>query len=188
LSDEATLLQRVGQCDATALTQVYDDYYERIYRYIFGYLGRVTAAEDVAASVFFRLLRAVRNGNSPRSNLSAWLYRVAHNLIMDVFRRAQPEELELSEWLEGSESDPAHMVEWRSELARVSMALHQLTEWQQQVIVHRFFQGMDIPEVASTMGKSAGAVDALQRRGLRALRKALQQEPDLQPQATPRQS
>lgn len=177
MPDEATLLEQIRQCDTAALAQVYDDFYDRIYRYVYGYIGQVGAAEDLTANVFFRLLRAVRDGNSPRSNLSAWLYRVAHNLVVDAFRRKPPEELELAEWLESDEPDPSRTAEQRMQLERVRLALRQLTESQQQVIMLKFFQGMESREVASIMDRSEGAIDALQHRGLRALRKALQQKP-----------
>lgn len=174
MPDEANLLERVRQCDMAALSQVYDDYYDRIYRYVYGYLGRASASEDLTANVFFRLLRSVREGKSPRSNLSAWLYRVAHNLVVDSFRRGPPETLELAEWVESDEPDPAHTAHQHMQLHRVRVALRQLTESQQQVIVLKFFQGMDSREVARILSKSEGAVDALQHRGVRALRKALQ--------------
>jgi RNA polymerase sigma-70 factor (ECF subfamily) len=173
LRDEATLLEQIKQYDTVALAQVYDDYYDRIYRYVYGYLGQVNAAEDLTANVFFRLLRAVRRGKSPRTNLSAWLYRVAHNLVVDSFRRKSPDELELAEWLESDEVDPAQTAEHRLLMDRVRLALQQLTEGQQQVIMLKFFQGMDSREIAVIMGKTDGAVDALQHRALRALRKML---------------
>jgi RNA polymerase sigma-70 factor (ECF subfamily) len=177
LQDEAALLARVRQCDTTALAQVYDDYYERIYRYVYGYLGRSGPAEDVAANVFFRLLRAVRNGKSPDRNLGAWLYRVAHNLVVDSFRRKPPEELELAEWVEGKEPDPEEHAEQQVLLERVREALQELTEGQQQVIVLKFFEGMDSREIAGIVEKSEGAVDALQHRALCTLRKVLQPPP-----------
>lgn len=174
-SSEAALLQRIRQWDTVALGQVYDDYYDRIYRYIYCYLGRADAAEDVAANVFTRLLIAVRNGNSPRSNLGAWLYRVAHNLVVDTFRRKPVEDLEVAEWLDSGEPDLTHTVEQNLQLERVRTALQQLTATQQQVIVCKFLEGMDSREVAQILGKSEGAVDALQHRALLALRKALSQ-------------
>jgi len=177
LSDEANLLERVRQCEMAALAEVYDDYYDRIYRYVYGYLGRSHAAEDLTASVFLRLLRAVRNGRSPRSNLSAWLYRVAHNLVVDTFRRGPPQELELAEWLESDEPDPAYTAEVRSRLALVRAAIMELTELQQQVIALKFFHGMDTREVSAILGKSEGAIDALQHRALLALRKSMPQTP-----------
>jgi RNA polymerase sigma-70 factor (ECF subfamily) len=175
LLDEATLLVRIRQCDSTALAQVYDDYYERIYRYVYGYLGRATAAEDLAANVFFRLLRATREGKSPDRNLVAWLYRVAHNLVVDTFRRMPPEELELAEWVESKEPDPADIAEQHLLLERVRVALRELTESQQQVIVLKFFDGMDNREIADIVGKSEGAIDALQHRALCTLRKVLRE-------------
>jgi len=174
-SSEAALLQRIRQWDTVALGQVYDDYYDRIYRYIYCYLGRADAAEDLAANVFTRLLIAVRNGNSPRSNLSAWLYRVAHNLVVDTFRRKPVEDLEAAEWLDSGEPDLTHTVEQNLQLERVRTALQQLTATQQQVIVCKFLEGMDSREVAQILGKSEGAVDALQHRALLALRRALSQ-------------
>lgn len=174
---DAALLQRIRQWDSAALAQVYDDYYDRIYRYVYGYLGRADAAEDLAANVFTRLLSAVRNGNSPRSNLGAWLYRVAHNLVVDNFRRKPTENLELAEWVESGEPDLQHTVEQNLQMERVRSALKQLTETQQQVIVLKFLEGMESREVATILGKSEGAIDALQHRALLALRKALAQGP-----------
>jgi len=173
LPSEASLLERIRQYETAALAQVYDDYYERIYRYTYRYLGQADAAEDLTANVFFRLLNSVRNGRSPRKNLAAWLYRVAHNLVVDTFRRRPAEELELAEWLESHEPDLMRTVEQRLQMHRVRLALRQLTESQQQVIVLKFLEGMNSREVATILGKTEGAVDALQHRALVALRKAL---------------
>jgi len=186
LLDEATLLAQIRQCDSAALAQVYDDYYERIYRYVYGYLGRAGAAEDLAANVFFRLLRAARDGKSPDRHLAAWLYRVAHNLVVDTFRRTPPEELELAEWVESKEPDPADTAEQRILLERVRAALRDLTESQQQIIVLKFFEGMDSSEIAQIVDKSEGAVDALQHRALCTLRKVLQDGPGTGPGGTAR--
>ena len=98
---------------------------------------------------------------------------MAHNLVVDKFRRMPPEELELAEWLESDLPGPAQTVEQTIQLERVRVALRYLTEAQQQVVLLKFFMGMDSREIAAVMGKSSGAVDALQHRALRALRKTL---------------
>jgi len=170
---EATLLKRIQQYDTDALAQVYDDYYERIYRYIYRYLGQADVAEDLTANVFLRLLKAVHNGRCPRKNLAAWLYRVAHNLVVDTFRRRPAEELELAEWLESDDPDPLHIADLHWQMKRVRLALRHLTESQQQVIVLKFIEGMNSREVAAILGKSEGAIDALQHRALVALRRLL---------------
>jgi RNA polymerase sigma-70 factor (ECF subfamily) len=187
LADEATLLDRIRQYDQAALAQVYDDYYDRIYHYVYRFVGQVAAAEDLTANVFLRLLNAVRSGKQPHSNLLAWLYRVAHNLVVDSFRRAPgTEEVELTEWLEGYEPDLTHIVEQRLQLERVRRALLDLTPAQQQVIVLKFLEGLDSVEVAAILKKSEGAVDALQHRALLALREALRPPPSAGPDSPSR--
>jgi len=181
LADEAALLDRIRQYDQAALAQVYDDYYDRIYHYVYRFVGQVAAAEDLTANVFLRLLNAVRNGNQPRSNLLAWLYRVAHNLVVDGFRRRPVEELELTEWLEGYEPDVTHIVEQKLQLERVRRALLELTQAQQQVIALKFLEGLDSVEVGAILNKSEGAIDALQHRALLALREALRPPPGAGP-------
>ena len=176
MADEATLLRRVQDCDTDALASIYDTYYERIYRYIYRCVGQADRAEDLTANVFLRLLNSVRAGHCPRTNLSAWLYRVAHNLVVDGFRRKPSEDVELVEWTKSYEPDMAHLVDQNLQMERVRRALRQLTESQQQVIALKFLQGMNSREVATILNKTEGAVDALQHRGLVALRKALKGE------------
>lgn len=178
MADDAALLDRIRQYDQAALAQVYDSYYERIYRYIYRFVGQVDASEDLTANVFLRLLDSLRGGNCPRSNLLAWLYRVAHNLVVDTFRRGASHEVELSDWLEGYEPDLAHMAEQSIKLERVRRAVLELTPTQQQVIMLKFVEGMDSAEVAAILEKTEGAVDALQHRALTALRDALRQPTD----------
>lgn len=185
MADEAALLNRIRQYDMAALAQVYDEYYERIYHYIYRYVGQVDVAEDLTANVFLRLLKAIRSSSCPHTNLSAWLYRVAHNLVVDTFRRKTSMELELTDWLESSDVDPLHTVEQRLQIERVRRALLQLTPSQQQVIVLRFLEGLDNHEIARIVGKSEGAVNALQHRALIALRQVLASAQEQGPGATP---
>lgn len=173
MTDQSTLLERIREYDTEALAEVYDQYYDRIYRYIYRYVGQAHVAEDLAANVFLRLLTTVRNGQCPDRNLSAWLYRVAHNMVVDTFRRKQTDELELAEWLESDEPSVIEAVQHSLQMERVRQALRQLTKSQRQVIVLKFLNGMDSREVAAILGKTEGAVDALQHRALTALRKAL---------------
>ena len=176
MADEATLLRRVRDCDTDALASIYDTYYERIYRYVYRFVSQTDRAEDLTANVFLRLLNSVRAGHCPRTNLSAWLYRVAHNLVVDGFRRKPSEDVKLAEWTKSYEPDMAHLVDQNLQMERVRRALRQLTESQQQVIALKFLQGMNSREVATILNKTEGAVDALQHRGLVALRKALKGE------------
>ena len=173
--DEAELLKRVRKFDQEALTWVYQTYHDAIYRYIFHHVGGAQVAEDLASDVFRRFLRALRKGGGPTRQLSAWLYRVAHNLIVDEIRRREHRDHEsLDEALGDVLSDGADSLESligdTLAVERVREVLLELTEEQRQVIVLKFLEGMDNAEVAEIIGKSVGAVKALQHRGLDALR------------------
>jgi len=168
------LLERATQFDQEALAEIYDRYAQRLYQYIYHRVGERELAEDLTGEVFVRMLEAIGRGSFARVSLRAWLYRIAHNLVIDHYR-AQPSEepVLLDDGLRAVSGDSwAPTDAW---LAQVSLraALNQLPETQQQVIVLRFGEGLTAPEVAEVLGKTEGAVRALQHRAVAALRAIL---------------
>ena len=89
VNDETFVLNRVGAFDQATLGQIYDAYYERIYHYIYHRLGDASLAEDMAGEVFLRMLESIRGERAWHSSLTGWLYRIAHNLVIDHYRKIQ---------------------------------------------------------------------------------------------------
>jgi RNA polymerase sigma-70 factor (ECF subfamily) len=186
--DEARLLKQARALDQDALTWVYQNYHNAIYRYIFHHLGAAQTAEDLTSEVFRRFLQALRNGGGPTRQLGAWLYRVAHNLIVDQVRRNkhrnhEPLDGALGDTLRDNAEGPEYLATRTIALEHVRGAMLELTEEQRQVVVLKFLEGMSNAEVAAITGKTVGAVKALQHRGLETLRAQLvtPQAPDLAP-------
>jgi RNA polymerase sigma-70 factor (ECF subfamily) len=180
--DEAKLLKQARALDQNALTWVYQNYHSAIYRYIYHHLGEAQTAEDLTSDVFRRLLQALRNGGGPTRQLSAWLYRVAHNLIVDHVRRCKHRDHEpldgaLGDSLTDSTEGPEHLVARSIAMEHVRGAMRELTEEQRQVVILKFLEGMSNAEVAAITGKTVGAVKALQHRGLEMLRDQLVTSP-----------
>lgn len=176
LKSEEQWLQGARQLNEEALALIYDAFSTALYRYAFRLLGNREAAEDIVAETFYRFLRSIGAGGGPESHLKAYLYRVAHNLIVDRFRRNMPVELSLdpnSITLHSSSDDPAKKVEVSDEQAEIRRYLWKLSPDQRQVIVLKFFEGLSNHEVAEVLGKPEGAVKSLQHRGLNALRRIL---------------
>jgi len=176
LSDEQELLHRACQLEPAALGEVFDAYYAPLYRYIYHHLRHPAAAEDLCAEVFTRMLAHLSDGRGPRRHLRAWLYRVAHNLIVDESRRrVHRDHQPLSEWLCAA----APGIEEQSETAigqrRAIEALDALTEKQRSVIILRYLEGLENWEIARVLRTTTGAVKALQYRGLEAMRRHLAQ-------------
>jgi RNA polymerase sigma-70 factor (ECF subfamily) len=174
VTDERTLLERAKRYDETALGQLYDRYAPRIYAYIYRRVGDAQAAEDLTSDVFVRVIQAIRAHRPWRTSFQAWLYRIAHNLVVDHYRRRRPvADLELDERLVSAEDDLASAVAERLSHRHLRAAISHLTPDQQQVLALRFGEGVTASQAADVMEKSTGAVEALQHRALAALRRVI---------------
>ncbi len=153
------------------LGEIYDSYAPRIFRYIYHRLGNRALAEDLTSEVFIRFL----NARVAPDNLAAFLYRIAHNLMVDHLRTQRTTAM-LDEGLPAEASDPAHLTEIEMERARLRRTIARLAPDQQQVIVLKFLEGLSNDEIAEVLGKPVGAIKALQHRGLMTLRDLLAAE------------
>lgn len=175
MSRERKLLRGIRSLDQAALAEVFDAYYPRLYRYIYQHTRHQATAEDLAAEVFTRLLERLAAGRGPRRHLQGWLYRVAHNLVVDESRRRVHRDHEaFEEWMAAGgqdvEGDVAQALAWQ----QAHGALAELTAQQRAVIVLKFLEGWSNKEVARVLETSVGAVKSLQHRGLAAMRRALE--------------
>ena len=175
MHDESLLLERAKEYDPEALGEIHDAYFEKIYRYIYRYLGEAHLAEDLTADVFLKLLEAIKVSRGPRTNLSAWLYRVAHNLVVDHFRRQSGREsLLLEESLVAANDDMAMVMEKKLVQQQLRAAISHLTADQQQVIILKFVEGLSNTEAGQVLGKTEGAIKSLQHRALAALQRIME--------------
>lgn len=171
---EQTRLQQAQAFDQNALAAIYDDYHHAIYRYIYRRVGEVETARDLTAEVFQRLLQAFHKGHGPDRQLKAWLYRTAHNGVVDYYRRQQHRRhLALNEAVAAPDGDPVQTAAHHILAEKVRGALPHLTPDQQQVITLKFLAGLSNEEVAAALDKPVGAVKSLQHRALAALQKRL---------------
>jgi RNA polymerase sigma-70 factor (ECF subfamily) len=176
LSESRELLRRVRSLDEAALGAVFDAYYPRLYRYIYQHIRHQAMAEDLAAEVFARMLEKLANGGGPRRHLRAWLYRVAHNLVIDASRRQVHRNHEaLEEWTAAGSQDVEGEVQRSMAWQQACAALTELTPQQRAVIILKYLEGMSNKETARVLDTSEGAVKSLQHRGLAAMRRTLVQ-------------
>jgi len=171
---EQELLTQAGQFNTRALTEIYDLYSPRLYRYAMRLLGDESTAEDCVSETFSRFLKALQAGKGPRDYLQAYLFRTAHNLVVDHYRR-QPLTEELDDELPQAETTEG-TADLNLRQRSVRDALHQLTEDQQQVVSLKFLEGWDNEAVAKALNKPVGAIKSLQHRALAQLQKLLLDE------------
>ncbi|MBI5566224.1 MAG: sigma-70 family RNA polymerase sigma factor, partial [Chloroflexi bacterium] len=171
---EEQLIQRAQRGDAEAFGELYQQHLAAIYRYVFYRLGNVAEAEDLTETVFLKAWEALDHYRRRDVPFSAWLYRIAHNAIIDRYRRdhetlALDEQTDLCDEADGPED---YLAETETTEVLIK-ALAQLSTDHQQVLVLRFINGLNHADTSRVLGRSEEAVRVLQHRALKALRACL---------------
>jgi RNA polymerase sigma-70 factor (ECF subfamily) len=166
-------LNRAIQGDHEAFGKLYEDYVERIFNYVYYRTGNQYDAEDLTAKVFFRAMRRIPQYQERGLPVTAWLYRIAHNLVANWHRdRGRRPEISLDE---GFTSIPHSehpeitllQLEEQDHLLRI---IRDLPPDRQQLIILKFVEHMSNYEIGQIMGKTEGAVKSLYHRTLLSLR------------------
>lgn len=176
---EEELLARAKDLDEAALGELYDRYESKIYTYIYRRTGEPALAEDLTAQVFLKVLEAVRAGKGWRSSFSGWIFRIAHNAVIDYYRRRDRHNqvsIDDAPVLTATKDNPVTTAESNMDAEQLRSAIGRLTDEQAYVVSLRFLEGYSINEVATMMDKTDGAIKALQYRAVASLRQLLQVE------------
>lgn len=174
MPEEENLVRRAQQHDADAWAEIYNLYLDRLYRYVLARVRNTMVAEDLTEQVFLKALSSITSFTWQGGPFASWLFRIAHNLIIDFHRKPSSKEQPLPEWeLNISDSDPQKMAENNITMEIVLQAMQKLTSSQRQAIEYRFIADLSVEETARLMGKSPGAIKALQHSALESLRRFL---------------
>ncbi len=174
MQDEQNLVRRAQQHDEEAFAELYEKYFDKIYRYISLKIGNRFEAEDMTQQVFINALNSISSFKWRGLPFSSWLFRIAHNLVVDYFRKKTRQPVStLNESITASEDNPQKVIEQKMNIEQLELASKGLTPAQQEVIALRFAGELPIAQVARVMGRSEGAIKALQHSAIVALRKIL---------------
>ncbi len=163
---------RRAQADPRAFAELYDRYVDPIYRYCYRRLGNVAAAEDATSTTFFKALHGLAGLDPEAGSFRSWLFAIAHNVVLDQVRlRQRRPETTIDGIAEraGTEPEPAEQVVQLDERRRLRRAVALLSDEQQQIIELRL-AGLNGPEIAAALGRSAGSVRTAQHRAIQRLR------------------
>ncbi len=160
--------------------KLYDNYAPRIYRFIFLKVSSPEDSEDLTSETFFKFWQNVKNNRQKKKidNPRALLYRIAHNLVIDLYRKKSRKEIILNpseNVLAGikDKSDLGAKIKVDSDMEGVKKALSQLKDEHQNVIVWRYLDELSTKEISQILGKSEGATRVLVHRAMNALKKKL---------------
>jgi RNA polymerase sigma-70 factor, ECF subfamily len=174
-SDEAVLTRAV-QGDQEAFGMLYERYVGRIYNYVYYRTGNQHDAEDLTARVFFRAIRSINNYQDRGLPISAWLYRIAHNLVANWHRdKSRRPEILLDDGLSmiPASEHPETTLMQVEENERLLKIIRKLPPERQQLLILKFIDHLSNAEIGQIMGRTEGAIKSLYHRTLLSLRDEL---------------
>lgn len=187
LNEEKELIKRAQQ-DLKVFGEIYDQYYPKIFGYIFKRTANLEIAQDITSETFFKALKNVWQFRWRNISFSSWLYKIATNEINQYFRKGKYKFISL-DILEKQGFEPislhnpeVDLIEAQQELQRhqdfliCQRKISQLNIKYQEVIALRFFEKKQIKEIGEILGKSDGTVKSLLHRGLEKLRILMAEE------------
>jgi len=186
--DDLELVARVGQ-DPSAFGQLYERYVTKIYNYVYYRTGNHHDAEDLTGRVFYRALMHIDRFVDRGVPFSAWLYRIAHNLVANWHRdHARRQEFSLDDVSLTSpvRETPEATTEANEQRLRLLQAIHNLPIERQELLILKFVEHLSNAEIGQIMGRSEGAVKSLYHRTLLSLRDTLNSMNGDQPTAETR--
>lgn len=178
--EDGALVRRAKE-EREAFEALYSKYLKKVYTYVYYRVGNIDDAEDITESVFLHALIHLDRYQDRGIPFSAWLLRIAHNLVANWHRsssRHRAVGLDSAAPLHDISPTPEESLESEEEIQELRAALRSLPEERQQALVLRFAEGLKHKEIGEVMGKSAGAVKVLVHRSLISLHRGLSEKED----------
>lgn len=176
LCHEDSELVRRAKEEREAFEALYSKYLRKVYTYVYYRVGNVDDAEDITESVFLHALVHLERYQDRGIPFSAWLLRIAHNLVANWHRsgkRRRMVDLDGAEPLHDPSPSPDENMEREEEVEALRAALRELPEERQQALILRYAEGLKHKEIGEIMGRSTGAVKVLVHRSLISLHRSL---------------
>ena len=173
---EEVVIKRASEGDPEAFSFIYERYVSRIYSYIFYRIGSEADAEDITSRVFYRAFGHIGNYVDKGVPFSAWLYRIAHNLIANWHRDShRRKEVPIEDQMElpARADHPERALEKSQEMELLLCGIRRLSPERQQLLILKFVEDYSNAEIGEIMGKSEGAIKSLYHRALIALREEM---------------
>jgi RNA polymerase sigma-70 factor, ECF subfamily len=160
--------------NAAAFAELYDRHVVRVYRHIYYMVHDRTTSEDLTAQTFLKAWEAISRYKDQGAPFVAWLLRIAHNVSISHLRsergHSELEDVHIDHKAVGNPEEALRQAEDQQEVRK---AIMKLRDEQRQVIMLRFVEELDYPQVAEMVGKSIPAVRVIQHRALGNLRKIM---------------
>lgn len=168
------LVDQAASGNFSAFGQLYEQFLDRIYRYAYYQVKDRMTAEDITETVFVKAWNRIASCKGHGDTFSAWLYRIAHNQIIDTVKANKSiQTIDLDDI--SNLDDPDLVVEMKDDVEELAAMIAELPQGQRQVVILKFIEGMSNAEISHILNKSEQAIRILQMRALSRMREKLRQ-------------
>jgi RNA polymerase sigma-70 factor (ECF subfamily) len=170
---ESELISLASSGNSEAFGVLYEKYIEQIYNYIYYRTSNGKDAEDICSRVFIRALKHIERYEDRGYPFSAWLYRIAHNLVVNWYRDSErSDEISLVEQfppptIAGSIEED---IEKKDEHDYLMSIINGLPTDRKELLILKHVEGLTNYEIGQIMDRTEGAIKALYHRTLESLR------------------
>lgn len=171
--DVKNLVKQAQKGSKGAFAILYEMYFHKISQFVYFKVHDREVAVDLSQQTFLNAWRSIGKFRDIGLSFSAWLYKIAHNLVVDYYRKKE-QAIRIYDILETLSQEPT-FVDQTLDQDQLDRAIAKLNENEQQVILLRFLEGFTIEEIAKILKKSKGAVSTIQYRALAKLKKIAQE-------------
>jgi len=170
------LVKKAQAGNTEAFADIYDKFVDKIYKYLFFKVGKEEAL-DLTETVFLKAWEYITHYRfKPGSGFSSWIFRIAHNLAVDYFKRKK-ESLPLNIDVPDSkqDNDPRYLMEQKLSEQKLKSALNLLKKNYREVLTLSYLNDMNNIEIAEIMGKNEVGLRVLKHRALKELKRVLKE-------------
>jgi RNA polymerase sigma factor (sigma-70 family) len=178
-SEDDTLFEpKEKSIETRSFTELYDEYFDRINRYLRCRVNNMWDADDLTTVVFLKALEKFAQYDR-RNSFAAWIFRIAQNTFIDFLRKKKEIPLDTGEWLSEDDDEtwqPEKTLLNMEQIKHLHHQLGQLSQDQRDVLTLRYFGELKINQVAEVLGKTESSIKMISRRGLHKLHQLFEKE------------
>ncbi|MDD4607199.1 MAG: sigma-70 family RNA polymerase sigma factor [Patescibacteria group bacterium] len=171
--EKLSIIQLVKKCqqgEVDYFTQLYDEYVDKIYKFIYYKTWHQETAEDLTSEVFLKALKNIQNYNVNKAHFSTWLYQIARYSVIDYYRRYKTEINIEDIWDLDDGIDLEQDIVNRELLNKIRNLLKTLKPQQREIIILRVWQGLNYQEISQITGQTSASLRMMVGRVLKLIR------------------
>lgn len=173
MSSQEQIIKECQKGNLDEFTELYEQYFEKIYRFIYYKTHHQQTAEDLTSQVFIKTLENIGRFNPRKGLFSSWLYRIARNKVIDYYRTKKNESDIAGFWDLKSGEKIDYDLENKEKLDEVKQYLDKLKPEQREVMVMRIWDGLSYQEIAEILNKKEANCKMIFSRTMKKLREEI---------------